>query len=256
MAERMMNRGFYSVLRWASDSTRDEARNLAVLLVDAEGQFGGLRSAPPSAISANLRQQGLLDSIVEGLRIQFDTDDKPDLSKLREWQKGLNRSLYLTEPRPVAVSDTGATLQALYKSFIAPRGAPRSPTKGAVLDQVVTALRRSGYKAERSKYVGDFLFDAVVNPDNGATAIEVLSFATATRDWATAERDAGHFVYAVEQTHLPAIAIVKGPTENSRETAGRSQERVLRWFHKADIPSIDSEHMDKLETTIERLHTH
>ncbi len=246
----MMNRGYYSVIRWAADATRDEAKNVAVVLVDAEGQFGGLRAAPPSAIGGNLREQGLLDSLMQGLAAQFDSDDKPDLRKLQAWRGNLSRSLYLTDPKPVAVSDSGATLRALYRAFVAPKSAPRSATKGVVLEQVVTTFRKWGVTAHLGQYVDDYLFDAVVAVNSKPTVIEVLSFATGTRDWSTAERDAGHFVFAVDQTGLPAAAVVNPPTDASKLTAGTSYGRVVRWFDRAAIPTVVPDRIQDLRDIV------
>jgi hypothetical protein len=36
MAQVVRQRGYFSVLRWRNDVGRDEAKNLAILLVDAE----------------------------------------------------------------------------------------------------------------------------------------------------------------------------------------------------------------------------
>jgi hypothetical protein len=252
VARVMMNRGYFSVVRWATDATRDEAKNVAVILVDAEGQFGGLRSAPPSAIGGNLRDQGLLDSLMQGLRAQFDSDDKPDLRNLQALQANLNRSLYLTEPKAVAVSDTGATLKALYRAFVAPKSAPRSATKGVVLDEVATTFRKWGLRTELDQYVDDYLFDAVVAANSKPTVVEVLSFATGTRDWSIAERDAGHFVFAVDRTGLPAAAVVKPPTDASKDTAEMSYGRVVRWFDRAQIPTVVPDRIEDLHDVLLR----
>lgn len=46
MVAAVVEQGYYSILRWRNDVMRDEARNVAVVLVDEEGQFGGFRHAP------------------------------------------------------------------------------------------------------------------------------------------------------------------------------------------------------------------
>jgi hypothetical protein len=250
MAEKLMQRGYYSILRWTSDPTRDEARNVAVLLVDAEGQFGGLRAAPISALSSNLRQQGLLDSLLQGLTQQFEAQDKPDLGRLTSLQLALSRSLYLTEPAPVAVPDPGTTLVALYRAYVAPKPSPRAETKGVLLDQVVTSLRQWGYTTRRAEYFGDHLFDAIVDRREGQAVVEVLSFASSARDWSGAERDAGHFLYATEQVGVPGAVVIKAPTDRSRESALTSYERVHRWLDKAHVPTVASDRLEDLEAVL------
>ncbi len=236
MVAEVRTRGYFSILRWRTDATRDEARNVAVLLVDAEGQFGGIQSAPPSAMSPNLREQGLLDSIIHGLVEQFDQDAKPDLARLREIHKSLKHSLYVTEPKPTAVLDVDATLRALYKAYVAPRATPRSLTKGVVLDKVVASLRKRGYVVRRSEYIGDFIFDALAEHAGQQVAFDVLSFATPHKDWISSERDAGHFLYALEKVRLPGRAVVQPPTEASQESATATLERIGRWFEDAGVP--------------------
>jgi hypothetical protein len=249
MAQELRERGYFSLIRWASDPTRDEAKNVAVVLVDAEGQFGGVKAAPLSAVSSNLRQQGLLDSLLIGLAEQFKTDAKPDLQRLREISKSLDRSLYITEPHSVAVSEASTVLQALYRAYVAPRPAPRLQTKGVLLDRVVNSLRRWGLNTRRGVYLKDFLFDAIVG-EKRPTVIEVLSFATRTRDWSTTERDAGHFLYAVEQIGAPAAAVIKPPSVTSYVTAAASYERVNRWLRKAQVPAIELDHFDELQALV------
>lgn len=236
-------RGYYSVVRWRSDPTRDEARNIAVLLVDAEGQFGGIRSAPPSALSGDARQQGFLDAMLHGLENQFTNEDRPDLDRLRELYDTLNNTLYLTSPRPTAVPDPDLTLQALYRAYVAPLPAPRAVTKGVVIDRVIKILRGRGFKVSRGEYVGDFLFDAVVQRSEGPLACDVLSFAAARQDWTPTERDAGHFLYGLERVNLPGIAVIQPPSEESRGEAKTSFERVRRWFKDAKVPIREPEEL-------------
>jgi hypothetical protein len=237
-------RGFFSVVRWRSDATRDEARNVAVVLVDAEGQFGGIRIAPPSALSSDPRQQGFLDAILHGLEAQFSDKQRPDLARLREISDALSQSLYVTAPKPTAVPDPELTLQALYRAYVAPTGGgSKLLTKGAVTDKVVSALRKQGFSVRRSEYVGDFIFDAVVERTEGLLACDVLSFATVKQDWIPTERDAGHFLYGLGQLKLSGMAVIQPPTQESREEARRSFQRVRHWFKDAAVPVREPEEL-------------
>jgi hypothetical protein len=234
----MINQAYFSILRWAGDATRDEARNVAVVLVDAEGQFGGVRGAPPSSISQNLKEQGILDAVVFNLARQFEGDEKPDLNWLRERRAALSQSLYFTEPRPAAAADVDATLQALYRAYVSPRAAPRTETKGVVLDRVVGTLRKEGLSVSRGHYIGDFIFDAVVERDHRQLAIKVLSFATPVKDWAPAEREAGHFLYGLSRLELPGQAVIQPPGDASAPSAATSYDRIRRWFDDEAVPVV------------------
>jgi hypothetical protein len=243
VAQVVTQRGYFSVLRWRSDVGRDEAKNLAILLVDPEGQFGGIKAAPLSAISSRLKDQGILDSMLVGLSKQFESEDKPDLARVESLRNTLQHSVYLTEPKPTAVADVNETLDALYRAFIAPKvGGARAITKAVVLDRVVETLRRRGFSVSRGQYVEDFLFDAVVRegPREKRSALEVLSFATTAKEWTGAEHDAGHFLYAVERVRLQPLAVVQPPDkERSADTAAVSFKRVMRWFEKAGVRTIE-----------------
>ena len=236
--------GYYSVLRWRNDVTRDEAKNVAVLLVDPRGEFGAMRAAPVSSVSPRLHEQGMVDSILLRLEEQFAAPAKPSLGALREWSDSLRHSLYLTTPKPTAVPDVDLVVSALYKALCAPTsGGSKLPTKGKVLDGVVSRLRRCGRQVSRGQYQGDFLFDALVASvdKQSAVALDVLSFATAAQKWAPVEHDAGHFLFALEQTSLRGLAVVNPPSDASHRNAAESYERVRRWCAAANVEVIAPE---------------
>lgn len=229
-------RGYFSVVRWRSNPTRDEARNIAVVLVDAEGQFGGVRPAPPSSLSSDARQQGLLDAILHGLEARFTADERPDLAFLRGLADVMVQSLYLTPPKPVAVPDPDLTLHALYRAYVQPVGAPRTMTKGVVTDRVVHALRRQGFDVRRGEYIGDFLFDAIVGTSGTTTVCNVLSYATTRKNAIPIERDAGHFLYGLEHLGLTGLAVIEPPSQGAGDEVITSHGRVRRWFSDAHVP--------------------
>lgn len=248
MGADMTRRGYYSILRWRSDATRDEARNLAVVVVGGEGEYGGIRYAPVGSISPRLHEQGLLDAMLVGLEKQFRGETKPTLATLEQMHASLHRSLYLTDPQPVAVPDVGAVLEALYRAYVAPRPAGRRPTKGVVLDHVVATLRRRGMEVKRGAYIHDFIFDVVLElKGRRRSVMEVLSFATEQKNWAPVEHDAGHFLFALEQLSLKGIAVLYPPSEATRNGASASLFRVRRWLDKARVPALPPGDLAKVD---------
>ena len=248
MADDVTKQGFFSLLRWRSDVARDEARNVAVVLVSEKGEFGGVRAAPLSSISSRLRDQGLLDEFLLALRAQFEAHEKkPGLQELETWRGEMRRSLYLSEPRRVAVDDEETVLDALYKAFLATRGGSgrsRHLSKASVLERAVDALRRSGYSVQRGAQarVGDFVFDALIEGNgSGTAALEALSFAVPRKDWSPVEKDAGHFLYALNRARLPGRAIIEPPSEESHDGAAEPYERVSRWL-------ADDQNVEEVET--------
>ena len=247
----MTEQGYYSILRWRSSATRDEARNVAVLLVDAEGTKGGIRAAPVSAISPRLHEQGIVDSILIQLTRQFEGDHKPSVGSIRELSESMQHSLYLTPPQATAVPDVELVLSALYRAYCAPSGGGGGAmTKGQVLDKVVNRVRRKGYEVRRGNYMGDFLFDAIVDvPESRPVALEVLSFATGNQRWKPTEHDAGHFLFALEKVNAQGLCVLQKPSDASHMSAEESFERVRRWFDGAKVPMIDVEGVeDALES--------
>ncbi|MDA8201345.1 MAG: hypothetical protein M0Z49_01010 [Chloroflexi bacterium] len=233
----MMNAGgYYSLLRWQSDPARGEARNVAVLLVDADGEVAGIRAAPVSAISPRLHEQGLLDGILVSLDRRLAGSERPTVGDLREMSSTLTRSISLSEPRPVAVGDFDTTLSTLYRALVSrPGRSSKVLTKGLLLDRVVRAMRHAGQSVLRSQYVGDFLIDVVIDAPN-PTLGEVLSFASGAQNTVPIENDAGHFLYALERLQRGGLAVVEPPPADAALTVREAHARVLRWFGHAGVP--------------------
>ena len=232
-----IEQGYYSVVRWRPDVTRDEARNIAVVLVDPEGQFSGVRTAPPSALSRDLHLQGFLDGILQGLKAQFQESSGEDLARLRGISEHLSLSLDVSPPKPTAVPDPQKTLDALYKAFVArPTGSGGSLTKGAITDKVVAGFRARGFRVRRGQYVGDFVFDVIVDREEGPLACDVMSFATGAKDFSPAEWEAGHFLFGLRRLELPGVAVIEPPPHQSHHEAQASYDRVEQWCGQEQVP--------------------
>ena len=236
---------FFSVLRWRSDPTRDEARNVAVVLVNEDGTMGGVRAAPISSLSHRLHEQGLLDATLDALERRFQGDTRPRLADLDSMRSQLQRSLYLTEPQPVAVSDVDVALNALYRAYASPRAAASSvPTKGHVLDRTLVLLRRQGWVVRRGEYVGDFIFDLVADAPERLVG-EVLSFATGAANLVPVEQDAGHFLYGLRRLELPGLAVVKEPPADADRNTQESFHRVQGWLHDEGVRLLKPEDLER-----------
>jgi hypothetical protein len=241
----LASRGFFSVLRWRADPTRDEARNVAVVLVNEDGTAGGVRAAPISSVSGRLHEQGLLDGMVEGLQQRFDGSHKPRLSDLVAMRSQLQRSLYLSEPQPVAVSDVDLVLDALYHAYAAPRtGGSAAATKGRVLDHTLAMLRRRGWVVRRGEYVGDFIFDLVADKPERLVG-EVLSFASGAANLVPVERDAGHFLYGLKRLAIDGLAVLKEPPDDASQSVIESFRRVHRWLGDEGVRIVRTDDLDE-----------
>jgi hypothetical protein len=239
MEMKPVERGYYSLVRYRSDPTRGEGRNIAVVLVDAEGQFGGVKMARASTLSQNEHQRGFLDTMLRGLQAQFNVSPKPDLSRLKELSDQFDRSVEITEPLPTAVPDPEQTLEVLYKAFVARPAGGGEMTKGDIADKVQAVFLKQGFVVRRSHYVKDVNFDLVVDRPQGQLACEFLSFVTRAkteRGWLPVERDAGHFLYGLERVELKGMAVVQPPVGDSPDQAQASFARISKWFDEADVP--------------------
>ena len=243
--------GYFSILRWRSDPTRDEARNVAVILVDSEGREGGIRHASVSSISPQLRQQGLLDSILVGLTDRFRDEVKPDVAAITKMFATMSGSLVFTEPKQTVVRDVNKTLNTLFKAYVEPRGGGGGGilTKARLLDRTVRVFRRHGFSVQRGDYLGDFLFHATIQrqPHGKSTAIEALSFTSPKQDWTEDEHDAGYFLYAIERAPVGGLGILQPPGPRSQKTAHDAYHRVTRWFNEAGVPTVPADGLEAHE---------
>lgn len=246
MDDEIRRPGYFSILRWGLDPTRDEAKNVAVVLVDQEGTIGGFRAAPVSSISRRLHEQGIVDTILQNVNKQFESAHRPSLGMLIELQRSMKHSLQFTEPKPTLVGDSEIVLNALYQAYVAPRGGgSQTMTKGRALDRVVESLRRRGHEVRRGDYFGDFLFDAIIDGQRDV-AVEVLSFATTAQKWTPVEHDAGHFLFALERVGIPGVAVLFRPSDSSHQNAVSSYDRICRWFAAAGVQVADPESVENV----------
>lgn len=118
-----IHHGYSSVIRWADNPVRDEWRNLGIILVAEDGAFAEIRTLPANRLPGHLRKSGILAAVLAGFRRQFRGEQRANRTRAwleAEW-RGHIHSLQLTEPRPCAVSDPAATIEALYMALVRPR---------------------------------------------------------------------------------------------------------------------------------------
>jgi hypothetical protein len=192
-----------------------------------------------TAFDSRLRDQGILDDVIVGLEQRLGNGGASKAG-LEELSQTFEHALAITEPEPGAIrGPIEDTLKALYRAYVAPRSQPRRRTKGVVLDDVVTALRRRGFQTHRGHYVGDFIFDVVIEEGPKLTALEVLSFAGERKSWTPIEHDAAHFLYGLqmlgEERGLAGRAVIEPPSNGNG--AVEAHGRVVRWLDREGVPT-------------------
>lgn len=234
----VVERGYFSVLRWVKDPIRDEAKNLAVVLVEPEGRFGGIKAAPLASVAPRLGSKGLVDAIIGSIEQRFTEPQKPTLGDLRELHESLVRSLQLTQPKPTAVvGDVDKTLNALYKAYVSvPGGGGQGVTKGRLKGRLFRAFESQGATVQRDRYVGDFFVDLWLSVHGRPIVSEVFSFGNPTADWIETEREAGHFLFGLARSRVGGFGIAEPPNELSKVDAHKAHERICRWFEEEKVP--------------------
>ena len=74
-----------------------------------------------------------------------------------------------------------------------------------------------------------------------SAAIEVLSFDGQLKDWSGIERDAGHFLFAVQQLDgVDPVCVVQAPKLDAQDVATESYGRVRRWLDKSHVETLEA----------------
>jgi hypothetical protein len=239
-----IGQGYFSLLRYRADITRDEAKNVAVLFVDTTSGTVTLRATRVNSVSSTLAEQGFLDGIVEQLAARFADQRHADVDVLQNLHESLERSIVVTEPRPVAIPEGTDVLTTLYRAFVAPKPSPRNNlSKSALLGVLVDWLRStSGGSVERFGEIDTFTFDAVVRNGGLPQVYQALSFAGTRKDWSPVLHDAGHFIFALERVKTSAAtAILQEPTGDRGETGEKAYERVEKWLDDARVKVVPAQ---------------
>lgn len=245
------SQGYFSLVRWRPDAIRDEARNIAIILVDRSGAFGGIKAAPISTISRRLHDQGIVDAVIESLEARFNAGRLPDLGMLTEWHNSMQEAIYVTAPKPASVADPEATLETLYRLYVRPQQhAVPKYSKGRILDRVVHRLRRLDFLVQRGQYLQDIIFDALITETRRPQAISVISFVNQAKNMKSPEHDAGHFLFGCHRLDVRPLAVVQEPTLESSQEAIASYSRVLNWFEEDDVPVFGPNALEELSNAI------
>jgi hypothetical protein len=230
--------GYYSLVRFAVDVTRGEARNVAVVLVGDLPEDGAVRAAPLSHVAPKARQAGVLDAVLRSLASRVKSGQIVGHAGLLSVASTSASAVSITVPRPTVIEDDSTTtIDNLYRAFVGVRSSRQPLRKGEILDRLVATLVRTGASVKRDAYMNDIAIDALVSGPQPA-AIQVLSFCVGESRGVTVERETGHFLFGLDRLQLEANAVIQPPTEVSARGLWTSYDRVLRWLDDAGVNSI------------------
>jgi hypothetical protein len=227
--------GYYSLVRFTPDTSRGEARNVAVILLNSRG-IGWVRAAPVSRVAPKARQAGMLDALLRGISARVGSGEVVGEAGLRALSESSTPTLWVTLPKPVLVVGD-KTADSLYRAFVGVSSAREPRRKGELLDHLVARLVRAGAPIERNAYVGDFAVDVLVTGASAAS-IQVLSFCVGESRGLTIEREAGHYLFGLERHHMEAAAVVQPPVDGETTQLWKSYDRVHRWLDDAGVRTV------------------
>jgi hypothetical protein len=222
---------------------------VAVIVADSTGTRGGILAAPIGDLNLAPGAEGMLDTVIGGMRAQFEGAKKPTVLDLVAWRAQLTSTIYLTEPQQVG-GDADAALLALYEAYVAPRATMlAAQSKRILIDTAITELRTKGFEVSRGTYIDDFVFDIVIRRPQ-SWVVGVFSFANPNRDWAEVEREAAHFAFAVERLRktnpgVNAAAIIQAAPQGINDSTSSTQ-RVGRWLQSAGVRELSPDTLDVL----------
>lgn len=141
-----IEQGYFSVIRWRPDVTRDECRNLGVILVDQYGANGGVRWLTKSGLPSQVRGQGIVEQWLNTIHERAIGDQRMTITELEHLSQTLDRSLLLTFPKRTAILEGKweQALEQLWKSYASPLPQARERQPTAALRKQLRALIIAG----------------------------------------------------------------------------------------------------------------
>lgn len=248
----MTSEGFYSIIRYTPDPVRDEAKNVALMLIDEQRDVARLRVAPLSQLTPRLNEHGLLDKLLVHFGARLQAGELRDQRQVAALSRVIGPTLSLTAPVRAAIGDdVDATLKSLYTAFVAPRrGRDSSISHGQLLDRLVKACRKAGAAVEPGAYVEDILFDAIVSWRKRRTPVQVLSFETTTQNPHGIEQAAGHFLFALNRIHADGLCVMQPPVLKSTDPVKASYRRVRNWMQDGGVETVGPEDLPRIASSI------
>jgi len=118
-----VQKAWFTLIRWLDSPGRGEARNLGVILFDAEGSWTKVKVAPLNRVLPRLADT-IVDDYLGYLEGRAQEGKGFTLTEVRELFETHVHSLQFSEPRPAAVpadkNGPDVAIDALYRALVAP----------------------------------------------------------------------------------------------------------------------------------------
>ena len=232
-----MTRGYYAIVRYMADVARGEPRNLAVMLLDVDGQYRGMRSLRPGSLSRNVEEHGIVARVLESMNIRFSgVNSLENMRELVEVTSG--HSIYVTEPIPVlARQPADSVLDGLYAILVAPRSHPAVGfTKGHILDRLSRWAKTRDGRLEIGAHHDGYPFDGLLRQHAEVLcAMHVISFAARNIDQRRLEQDAAGFLFASPRISAQGVGVIQAAPSTATEAIRELEDKVVGWFNDAGV---------------------
>jgi Protein of unknown function (DUF3037) len=250
---------FFSVVRYVPDPIRNEAKNIGVLLICPEIEFGGTRfnlartNLPPGSA-----RHTVLMSIARHYELDLPATRQPNLftqlpspwvrNDLQRLHEECTNMLQFTEP-VAAVGEPEKLLDLLYRERVRPRAPGGRPTFGRgtakrVLAKAFEARHLSKYVVEGIRLEIDnepYVFDLGIQNGTPYFTAQALSFRA--RDTQHVEEVGGWYAYVWDKirykTSAQALVFVEPPDHHTGLEWSRFN-RVQAWTKSAGIEFYES----------------
>jgi hypothetical protein len=117
-----VRKAYFTLIRWLDNPSRGEAKNLGVILFDADGAWTKVRVIPLHQVLPHLADT-VVDDYLGYLEGRAQEGKGFTLTEVRELLETHVHSLQFTEPRPAAVpadeNGPDTTVDALYRALVA-----------------------------------------------------------------------------------------------------------------------------------------
>jgi len=256
-----VQKAHFALIRWLNSPGRGEAKNLGVILFDAEGAWTKVKVAPLKRILPSLADT-VVDDYLGYLEGRAQEGKGFTLTEVRELFETHVHSLQFTEPRPAAVpadeNGPDATVDALYRALVAPPGrGGGGETKSRLKGKVRAVLDKSGLRYKADARVAEFSFDFVIEGEERPVAVGVFSFNADKKDWLPEEQAGGYLLYALHalrDQRIRGAAIVAEPREGGNPVAENTWRLVTKWMERDGVPVVRARDVfEKSETALATL---
>jgi len=249
--------GYYSLIQYCPDPSREEFANLGVLLFSPGHQYIRAKTSPSNRRARQVfggipLDNDWLNSIKESLceRLVVERDRFRTLEDLRSFADTRANEIRISTPRSIMVDDPERQLEELYRELI---GGPLTRTKRTVAIPKLAEAFASERFSERIQFNASVEIPIVKKPLTVPYAyrngIQNLILPHQFSDIDQAARSLAFGAYMLAE-HKPDSKLIVIPVVKPSATNDELLDRVARMFHEVRTRVV---HQDDLDSFLEEV---